>query len=57
MSRVQQGGQLDVGGRDETLEGGHRGRGGHYDQATAKLRQAGGNQRDTVTMPAPGSRG
>ena len=42
-----QGGQLSVGSRDETVEGGNGGwrgyRGGRDDQATAKLRQAVGN--------------
>ena len=48
LEQWEQGGQLGVGSRDETLEGGHcclRGnRGGRNDQATAQLRQEIGSQ-------------
>ena len=52
LEQWEQGGQLGVGSRDETLEGGNGGwrgnRGGRNDQVTAKLRQAVGNQRDNA---------
>ena len=48
----EQGGQLGVGNRDETLGGGNDGwrgyRGGRDDQAIAKLRQAVGHLRDNA---------
>ena len=54
----EQGGQLIVGGRDETLEGGNSGwrghRGGRDDQATAKLCQALGHQRDHAVSKGRG---